>query len=49
MNEAEHSTYSVHTGQPGCNRHLGLLLNSLPPLDDAAMKMGTDYFFQKAD
>ncbi|KGM40610.1 hypothetical protein JY96_12680 [Aquabacterium sp. NJ1] len=38
-NEAEHSTYSVHAGQPGHNRHLGLLDNSLRPLGDAPMKM----------
>jgi hypothetical protein len=47
-NEADHSTYSVHAGQPGHNRHLGLLDSSLQPVGDALMKT-TDYLFQKSN
>jgi hypothetical protein len=41
------ATYSVHAGQPGHNRHLGLLDNSLHLLGDAPMKR-TDNFLKQA-
>jgi hypothetical protein len=43
MIEAEDSTYSAGSGQPGLNRHLDLLTYSLHPLGDALMKL-IDYF-----